>query len=100
MTLTKEDEFLIIGSDGVWDVFTNQNAIDFTRRRLQEHNDVKLCCKEVVEEAIKRGADDNLTVVIVCFHSEPPPQVVVQRARVRRRISAEGLQNIKYLLEG
>lgn len=99
MTLTKEHEFLIIGCDGIWDVFMSQNAVDFVRRRLQEHNDVKLCCKEVVEEAIKRGATDNLTVVIVSFHPEPPPSVLVQRARVKRSISAEGLQNLKCLLQ-
>lgn len=100
ITLTKEEEFLIIGSDGIWDVFTSQNAIDFARRRLQEHNDVKLCCKEIVEEAIKRGATDNLTVVLVSFHLEPPEPVVFQRPRFRRSISAEGLQNLKFLLEG
>ncbi|KAK2646626.1 hypothetical protein Ddye_021821 [Dipteronia dyeriana] len=99
ITLTKEDEFLIIGSDGVWDVFTSQNSVDFTRRRLQEHNDLKLCCKQIVDEAIKRGATDNLTVVIVSFHLEPPPNVIVQRAKVHRSISAEGLLNLKCLLE-
>ncbi|KAG8495687.1 hypothetical protein CXB51_013533 [Gossypium anomalum] len=100
ITLTKEDEFLIIGSDGIWDVFTSQNAVDFTRRRLQEHNDVKLCCKEMVGEAIKRGATDNLTVVLVSFHLEPPLPSIIQRARFRRSISAEGLQSLKCLLEG
>ena len=65
ITLTKEDEFLIIGSDGIWDVFRSQNAIDFAQRRLQEHNDVKQCCKAVIREAIKRGATDNLTVVMI-----------------------------------
>lgn len=100
VTLTKEDEFLIIGSDGIWDVFTNQNAVDFVRRRLQEHNDVKRCCKEMVEEAMKRGALDNLTVVIVCFQADPPPHVAVQRGRVRRSISAEGLLSLKFHLEG
>ncbi|KAJ1435479.1 hypothetical protein SESBI_04990 [Sesbania bispinosa] len=100
MTLTKEDEFLIIGSDGIWDVFRSQNAVDFARRRLQEHNDVRQCCKEIIGEAIKRGATDNLTVVMVCFHSDPPPPLVVERPRVRRSISAEGLQNLKYLLQG
>ncbi|XVF88251.1 hypothetical protein PTKIN_Ptkin19aG0034600 [Pterospermum kingtungense] len=99
ITLTKEDEFLIIGSDGMWDVFTSQNAIDFARRRLQEHNDVKLCCREIVEEAIKREATDNVTVVLVSFHVEPPPSVI-QRVRVRRSISAEGLQSLKSFLEG
>ncbi|EEF29880.1 probable protein phosphatase 2C 27 [Ricinus communis] len=99
ITLTKEDEFLIIGSDGIWDVFSSQNSVAFARRRLREHNDVKLCCKEMVDEAIKRGATDNLTVVIVSFHLEPPPYVAVQRARVRRSISAEGLQSLKCLLQ-
>ncbi|GAV73902.1 PP2C domain-containing protein [Cephalotus follicularis] len=99
ITLTKEDEFLIIGSDGIWDVFTSRNAVDFARRRLQQHNDVKLCCQEMVEEAIKRGATDNLTVVIVSFQLEPPPHVVVKRGRVRRSISAEALENLKCLLE-
>lgn len=99
VTLTKEDEFLIIGSDGIWDVFTSQNCIDFARRRLQEHNDVKLCCKQIVEEAIKRSATDNLTVVMVSFHMEPPAHVVVERGRVRRSISTEGLQNLRDLLD-
>ncbi|KAL2502611.1 putative protein phosphatase 2C 22 [Forsythia ovata] len=100
MTLMKDDEFLIIGSDGIWDVFRSQNAVDFARRRLQEDNNVKSCCRDIVNEAKKRGATDNLTVVMVCFHSEPPPSVVVQRPRVRRCISAEGLQNLKFLLQG
>ncbi|CAA3027363.1 probable phosphatase 2C 27 [Olea europaea subsp. europaea] len=100
MTLMKEDEFLILGSDGIWEVFRSQNAVDFARRRLQEHNNVKLCCEDIVNEAKKREATDNLTVVMVCFHSEPPPPVVVQRSRVRRSIFSEGLQNIKVLLQG
>ncbi|KAK7330002.1 hypothetical protein VNO77_24186 [Canavalia gladiata] len=100
ITLTKEDEFLIIGSDGIWDVFRSQNAVDFARRRLQEHNDVRQCCKEIIREAIKRGATDNLTVVMICFHSDPPPSVVVERPKVRKNIFGEGLQNVKCLLEG
>ncbi|KAL9314438.1 hypothetical protein ACSQ67_019890 [Phaseolus vulgaris] len=99
MTLTKEDEFLIIASDGIWDVFSSQNAVDFARRRLQEHNDEKLCCKEIVQEAIKRESTDNLTVVMVCFNSDPPTPVAVERTRVRRSISVEGLQNLKCLLK-
>ncbi|GJW73483.1 probable protein phosphatase 2C 27 [Tanacetum coccineum] len=55
--------------------------VDFVKRRLQDHNDVKRCCKETVEEAIKGGAGDNLAVVIVCFQSHPPPRMVVQRGR-------------------
>ncbi|RWW41044.1 hypothetical protein BHE74_00053491 [Ensete ventricosum] len=95
--LTKEDEFLLIGSDGIWDVFSNQNAIDFARRQLQEHNDATACCKELVQEAMKRGAMDNLTIVMVCFHMDPPPARIMQRRR--RTISAKGFHTLSDILK-
>ena len=67
--LTDEDEFLIIACDGIWDVFRSQNAVDFARRRLQEHNDPVTCSKDLVDEALKRKSGDNLNAVLVCFRS-------------------------------
>lgn len=100
ITLTKEDEFLILGSDGIWDAISSQNAVDFVRRQLQEHNDINQCCMELAKEALRRGSFDNLTVVIVCFQPEPPSQVVTQRrARVSRTFSAEELLKLKSFLE-
>ncbi|KAL1552473.1 protein-serine/threonine phosphatase [Salvia divinorum] len=97
--LTEEDEFLIIGCDGLWDVFMSQNAVDFARRRLQEHNDPSMCSKDLVDEALKRRSGDNLSVVVVCFHPEPPPNLVVPRGRVHRSISAEGLKELQGFLD-
>ncbi|XVF88178.1 hypothetical protein PTKIN_Ptkin19aG0029400 [Pterospermum kingtungense] len=97
--LTEEDEFLIIGCDGLWDVFRSQNAIDFARRRLQEHNDPVMCSKDLVDEALKRKSGDNLAVVVVCFQSNPPPNLVAPRARVQRSFSAEGLRELQSFLD-
>ncbi|XVE71626.1 hypothetical protein DITRI_Ditri10aG0166200 [Diplodiscus trichospermus] len=97
--LTEEDEFLIIGCDGLWDVFRSQNAVDFARRRLQEHNDPVMCSKDLVDEALKRKSGDNLAVVIVCFQSDPPPNLVAPRARVHRSFSAEGLKQLQSFLD-
>lgn len=97
--LTDEDEFLIIGCDGLWDVFLSQNAVDFARRRLQEHNDPLMCSKELVNEALKRKSGDNLSVVVVCFQPQPPPNLVVPRGRVHRSISAEGLKELQSFLD-
>ncbi|KVG37214.1 probable protein phosphatase 2C 22 isoform X1 [Cynara cardunculus var. scolymus] len=98
--LTEEDEFLIIGCDGIWDVFMSQNAVDFARRKLQEHNDPVLCSKDLVNEALKRKSGDNLSAVVVCFQSQPPPNLVVPRGRVQRSISAEGLKELQSFLDG
>ncbi|PKU67382.1 putative protein phosphatase 2C 57 [Dendrobium catenatum] len=98
MKLTEEDEFLIIGCDGIWDVFRSQNAVDFARRKLQEHNDPATCCKDLVDEALKRKSGDNLSVVVVCFNSIPPPALAAPRPRVQRSISAEGLKELQSFL--
>ncbi|KAF8393297.1 hypothetical protein HHK36_021538 [Tetracentron sinense] len=97
--LTEEDEFLIMGCDGIWDVFRSQNAVDFARRKLQEHNDPVTCSKDLVDEALKRKSGDNLAVVVVCFHSKPPPNLVAPRPRVQRSISAEGLRELQGFLD-
>ncbi|KAK8948478.1 putative protein phosphatase 2C 57 [Platanthera zijinensis] len=99
MKLTEEDEFLIIGCDGIWDVFRSQNAVDFARRKLQEHNDPASCSRDLVDEALKRQSDDNLVVVVVCFNSKPPPALAIPRARVHRSISAEGLRELQGFLD-
>ncbi|XP_073288422.1 probable protein phosphatase 2C 22 isoform X2 [Primulina huaijiensis] len=92
ISLTEDDEFLIISCDGLWDVFMSQNAVDFARKRLQEHNDPIMCSKDLVDEALKRKSSYNLAVVMVCFHQPPPPNLVVPRGRVHLHISAEGLK--------
>ncbi|KAH8482696.1 hypothetical protein H0E87_029959 [Populus deltoides] len=97
--LTEEDEFLIIGCDGIWDVFRSQNAVDFARRRLQEHNDPVMCSKDLVDEALKRKSGDNLAVIVVSFQSEPPRNLVAPRPRVHRSISAEGLRELQSFLD-
>ncbi|KAL0312055.1 UNVERIFIED_CONTAM: putative protein phosphatase 2C 22 [Sesamum radiatum] len=97
--LTEEDEFLIIGCDGIWDVFMSQNAVDFARRRLQEHNDPVMCSRDLVDEALKRKSGDNLSVVVVCFQPQPPPNLIVPRGRVQRSISAEGLKELQSFLD-
>ncbi|TXG62102.1 hypothetical protein EZV62_013465 [Acer yangbiense] len=43
----------------------SQNAMDFARRRLQEHNDQVTCSKDLVDEALKRKSGDNLSAVVV-----------------------------------
>lgn len=97
--LTADDEFLIIGCDGIWDVFRSQNAVDFARRRLQEHNNPVLCCKDLIDEALKRKSGDNLAVVVVCFQHRPPPNLVAPRPRVHRSFSAQGLRELQSFLD-
>lgn len=60
-TLTASDSFLILASDGLWDVVTNEEAVQFVHDTVK-HPD--MCAKRLVTEALTRGSQDNLTVVI------------------------------------
>ncbi|CAI7823682.1 unnamed protein product [Closterium sp. NIES-54] len=84
ITLTDEDEFLLLASDGLWDVFRSENAVDYARRQLRTHNDPQKCAEELVAEALRRGAWDNLTVVAVCFTASPPPPLEEGEGNVKR----------------
>uniref|UniRef100_A0A1D1ZAD6 protein-serine/threonine phosphatase n=1 Tax=Anthurium amnicola TaxID=1678845 RepID=A0A1D1ZAD6_9ARAE len=94
--LTEEDEFLIIGCDGIWDVMSSQHAVGVVRRGLRRHDDPEKCARDLVTEALRLNTFDNLTVIIVCFSSEhrdyaPPPPPKLRYCS----LSAEALCNLK-----
>lgn len=97
--LTEEDEFLILGCDGLWDVMSSQCAVTIARKELRFHNDPEQCSRELVREALQRNSCDNLTAVVVCFSPDPPPCIELSRSRVRRSISLEGLHILKGALD-
>ncbi|XP_022769417.1 probable protein phosphatase 2C 27 isoform X3 [Durio zibethinus] len=97
--LSEEDEFLIMGCDGLWDVMSSQCAVTMARKELMLHNDPERCSRELVREALKRNTCDNLTVIVVCFSNDPPPRIEIPQSRVRRSISAEGLNLLKGVLD-
>ncbi|KAH7567000.1 hypothetical protein ACOSP7_011311 [Xanthoceras sorbifolium] len=98
LLLTDEDEFLIMGCDGLWDVMSSQWAVTVARKELMVHNDPERCSRELVREALKRNTCDNLTVIVICFSPDPPPRIEIP-TRVRRSISAEGLNLLKGVLD-
>ena len=70
-TIDKEDEFLVIASDGVWDVMTSQESVLYVRRYLALNGgDVDKCAKAIVKQALLLGSVDNVSAVIVVLNQE------------------------------
>ena len=72
-----EDQFIILASDGLWDVFESQEAVDFVKIKIDEavketsesatpfasfENKV---ARQLIDEALEKGSTDNITVQIV-----------------------------------
>jgi len=101
--LDSEDEFMLIGSDGLFDVFSSQNAVELARSSLRTHNDPAKCSQELVAEALRRNTADNVTALVVCFCDDPPPKRDFQSEHnlgVKRTMSIEGLSCLRKALAG
>lgn len=73
VTMKSPDEhpFLIIACDGVWDVFTDQEAVTFLLEQFSKATDRAVteqeAAKLLVLAAIERGSADNITAIVVYF---------------------------------
>lgn len=70
--LTQQDEFLFMACDGLFDVFTSQEAVDFIHSRLaampSNEQDPMRAVQDIVHEAIhERRSRDNVTALLVTF---------------------------------
>ncbi|GAA0157487.1 protein phosphatase [Lithospermum erythrorhizon] len=57
-------QFLLLASDGVWKVMSNQEAVDC----IKNINDAKSAAKHLNEEAIKRKSTDDISSVVIRFN--------------------------------
>merc|ERR1712007_105224 len=77
--LTPQDEFLFMACDGLFDVFTSQEAVDFIHSRLaampSNEQDPQRVVQDIVHEAIHdRGSRDNVTAMLVTFRRAIAPR--------------------------
>ncbi|XP_029122111.1 protein kinase and PP2C-like domain-containing protein isoform X2 [Elaeis guineensis] len=61
-SLTADDEFLVMASDGLWDVLSNEDVISIIKDTVKEP---AMCSKRLATEAVERGSKDNITVIVV-----------------------------------
>jgi protein phosphatase 2C family protein 2/3 len=70
MILTEDDEFIVLASDGIWEVIDNNQTIRIVREQLKASGDCTQAAEHLINSALARGAEDNLTVAIISFNDK------------------------------
>lgn len=71
--LENSDKFMVLACDGLWDVMSNQDVINFILNFCYDETLVNRKNKDVniarllAEQAIKSGSGDNVTILVVFF---------------------------------
>ncbi|KAH8975541.1 hypothetical protein BDL97_01G163300 [Sphagnum fallax] len=67
-TIKEGVDFLVLASDGLWDVVSNQDAVSM----VATIPDAEEAANKLTGEAFRRGSADNITCVIVRFNHDNP----------------------------
>jgi hypothetical protein len=73
-TVRPRDEFLILACDGLWDVLSTQQAVNFVRRKLRDPavaGDVQRAAELLVQKAIALSSVDNVSAFVIAL-GQPP----------------------------
>lgn len=70
--------FLILASDGLWDTFSNEEAVAFVKERLNEPH---YGAKSITLQSYYRGSLDNITVVVINFMERKWSYGTLQKTR-------------------
>lgn len=70
--LSSKDQFFIIACDGLWDVFTCQDAVNFVLHncydlKTKKWRNTGSIAKKLGDAAIEKGSSDNITAIIYFF---------------------------------
>lgn len=63
--LTKKDQFIILGCDGLWDRVTYKDAVDFVFELLAQKKSPEEISAALCKLALDRGSLDNVTAIVV-----------------------------------
>jgi len=64
----QHDKFIIVACDGLWDVVSNQDAVDFIINLQMNENYNNNYAQALAEYGLKMGSWDNISVIILFFN--------------------------------
>ncbi|XP_020168529.1 probable protein phosphatase 2C 70 isoform X1 [Aegilops tauschii subsp. strangulata] len=69
VTLSEDDEFIVLACDGIWDCMSSQQVVDFVHEKLKTEDSLSAVCEKVLDRCLapESGGEgcDNMTMILV-----------------------------------
>ncbi|GBF89584.1 hypothetical protein Rsub_02302 [Raphidocelis subcapitata] len=69
VVFTPEDEFLLMATDGLWDVMQPQEVVNYARKQFKAGKSAQAVAEAVTGIAVKRYTADNVAAIVVDLRS-------------------------------
>lgn len=83
--INEDWEFVLLASDGIWDVMTNDDVVRLCLRRIEMGIPPEQICEELMTECLSpdllMAGTDNMTVVLICFLHKKSYEELSKRAK-------------------
>lgn len=86
--ITDEHEFIVLASDGVWDVMGNQDVVEFVRKNLAKKVEPVTICEQMINCCLSDNnfgpGSDNMTVVIIALKNNKSFEELCKKCAIPR----------------
>jgi len=93
------DEFVILATDGIWDVLSDKDSVALVRQHLQSGKSEEKAAEALVKRAREKGSQDDCTALVVRFSwaskgqpdaAEPEDEAAAPEMEAEMEVGEEG----------
>jgi len=76
----EQDQFICLACDGIYDVFSNEDLVDYTNSQMKIRDDLDQISCDIIDTSLHKGSRDNMSVILLKFAGGHDPDETSKKA--------------------